>query len=531
MSSERAQHDDGAHEPREHDTAGHGTGPSGSAQDGPWDTTAGATGPPAPAAAGTGGGTPEAPGAPGSAAAVGTQGTDRESRRHRSPLVVASVALAVLLAGGGGAYVAATSSDGSGTPAAAGDGGTPPKLALDDLAQAPATSGRKSEAHGIAPGEPNPNSRGGPLYRATGELPEGPSSAPVYRSTGSPTEEQVRRLAEALHVEGAPRRTEHGWQVGQVGGDSGSLQVTREAPGQWSFSRRVPAGGSSDGSAVSEKEARKVAAPVLAAVGQQHAKIDAGQVSGTGRQVRADPVVGGLPTFGWSTQVRVGADGQVVSANGRMLTPTRGATYPVLGAEETLGLLNKSGFRPHACPAAVPHARQADQGSKIACFPPGAPEGRRPVIPVRGATFGLATHSVEGRPILVPAWFFDVRPQGSPEGYVRTHPAVDPEYLVRGDGHPLPKPSSSDGTRIEHPTSYSVEGRSLTVRFWGGVCSSYEVRADETADKVTVTVIGHPKPGGQCIAIAKKFSKTVQLDEPLGDRTVVDDSGRTIHRG
>ena len=93
---------------------------------------------------------------------------------------------------------------------------------------------------------------------------------------------------------------------------------------------------------MSEAVAKKAAAPVLKAVGQDDAKLDASQVMGAQRVVNADPVVGGLPTYGWTTGVTVSAQGEVVGGTGQLKAPVKSDTYPVLSAEKTLGLMNEA---------------------------------------------------------------------------------------------------------------------------------------------------------------------------------------------
>ncbi|NBE55570.1 hypothetical protein GUY60_29905, partial [Streptomyces sp. YC537] len=274
-----------------------------------------------------------------------------EGPRRRPRFAVASVAAAVLLAGGGGAYVAANASgdggSGAGSPTA---DGTPPPLTLDDPERS------------VAPGEPAP---GGVRYRAGGELPDGPDSAAVYRVRGAVSASQVAVLARALDVSGTPRTEGTEWKVGRAG-EGPVLTVGKEAPGTWSF--RAHSGGTdnclkgrscgasgADGSSgiataegsgagpVDERAAKKAAAPVLEAVGQRGAALDASQTLGAVRVVNADPKVGALPTYGWSTGVQVGSDGQVVGGSGQLTKPVKGDTYPVVGAEKAIGLLNKAG--------------------------------------------------------------------------------------------------------------------------------------------------------------------------------------------
>ena len=52
--------------------------------------------------------------------------------------------------------------------------------------------------------------------------------------------------------------------------------------------------------------------------------------------------------------------------------------------------------------------------------------------------------------------------------------------------------------------------------------------ASESGDEVTVRVTETSQPDKVCILIAKVFHKTVQLDEPLGDREVVGKDGKAI---
>lgn len=287
--------------------------------------------------------------------ADGAQGADvtpsapavpERGRRRRSPLVALSVAGAVLLVGGGGAYLAANAAGGSADAKAPGSSGSPTPLALDDFAAGQDSGGTE----GIAPGEPNPY---GVTYRAGGELPDGPGSAPAYRATGEVSSQDVARLARALGVEGAPVAEGQTWRVGTGKDGAGPmLQVNRQAPGTWTFTRFAPGTDNCKGDVctsgpaepsgkpVSVAVAEKAAAPVLKAVGQDDAKLDASQVMGARRVVNAEPEIGGLPTHGWTTGVIVDAQGQVVGGSGMLTTPVKGDTYPVLSARKTLALMN-----------------------------------------------------------------------------------------------------------------------------------------------------------------------------------------------
>jgi hypothetical protein len=463
----------------------------------------------------------------------------RPSRR-RSPALVASVAAAVLLVGGGGAYLAASAAGGSGGRAgsgASGDGTTPPPLALDGYGD--------SGSNGIAPGEPNPY---GATYEVVGSLPGGPGSAPVYRAGGEVTEAEVAELAKALGLDGTPVAQGQAWRVGPGKDPSGpGLVVDKQAPGTWTYHRYAagtddcrdvtvchkdpanPAVGT-----VSEAAAKKAAAPVLKAAGQDDAKVDASQVMGAQRMVNADPVVGGLPTYGWTTALTVSAQGEVVGGSGRLKAPVKGDTYPVLGARRTLDLMNSAPVTDHrmgigGCASPVPLKDRLEapcgQGSPGATATPA-----KPTLTVEKAVFGLATHTVAGRPALVPSWLFEVRAAGAQDPFTVTYPAIDPKYLGSGasSGQPTPSSTSAPATRDVKVEGYIAEGTALTVSFMGGVCGDYAATASESSDKVTVTVTETPYKNRVCILIAKEMVRTVQLKEPLGDRKVVGSHGEEI---
>ncbi|MCD9142083.1 hypothetical protein [Streptomyces albireticuli] len=499
----------------------------------------------------------------------------RGERRRRPRLAVASVAAAVLLAGGGGAYWASTAAGGGGgedTSGAPGREGSPPPLALDGYH-------RGGPAQGIAVGEPDPH---GVRYRAEGKLPSGPRSAAVRLPSESVTRDAVAALAGALSVPGAPRLEQGVWRVGGgPGASEPTLQVNGKGPGNWSFAKYGTPGGPGcaqpgadkdrdkglseglgpdpaaasvscpqyrDGSGakgsgsggdvgpVPEEKARSVAAPVLKVLGQQKAKIKADELHGAVRAVVADPVVDGAATYGWQTRLEVGSDGQLVGGGGQLQTPPKGAEYPLISADAALAQLNKSRSGTSAdvsvggCATAVPH------GTEGSAPCPGKERPAAEPSVVTGASYALASHYVRGRQALVPSWVFQVRvhkaldaADKSDEGVTVpvVRPAVDPKFLVPANG-PSAGPSDppATGTPKSAPVrveSYSEDGRRLVLRFWGGVCSDYAASAKQSGAAVTVKVTGTEKrPGGHCVLMAKDFTETVTLDEPLGDRKVVD---------
>ncbi|MEU2624840.1 hypothetical protein ABZ642_43175 [Streptomyces sp. NPDC007157] len=463
----------------------------------------------------------------------GFRADDGRPVRRRSPAVIASVAAAVLLIGGGGAYLAASSGSGGGTGAAgtgASGGSTPPPLALD---------GYSSGGNGIAVGEPNPY---GVTYKAAGTLPGGPDAAAVYQPAGEVPKDRVAALAKALGIEGAPVAEGQVWKVGTDNdGSGGSLQVNRAAPGIWTYSRYAPGTDNcksglvcaQDPAApaaapVSVSAAEKAAAPVLKALGQDGAKLDASQVMGAQRAVNADPVVGGLPTYGWTTGLTVNKAGQVVGGNGMLAAPVKGDTYPVLSAEKTLGLLNAAPRSDHrmgigGCASSVPLKDRLEQPCS-ASTSSASPASSAPSAVIQNAVFGLAAHSVGGRQALVPSWLFQVR--GAADSYTVTYPAVDPEYLASAAS---PTPSSSPGTPKDVKVDgYTADGSELTVAFTGGVCADYKATADEGSEQVVVKVTETPWPDKICVMIAKQYHQTVRLEAPLDGRKVVGTDGRAV---
>ncbi|MFE7711658.1 hypothetical protein ACFU6I_39220 [Streptomyces sp. NPDC057486] len=470
-------------------------------------------------------------------------------RRRRSPLAVASVAAAVLLAGGGSAYWAAADG-GSGSRAGSSDR-PPPLLALDEGASSPT-----APPEGIAPGEPDP-SGDGVVYRASGKLPDGPAKAAVHRAKGTVSAAEVTRLAKVLGLEGTPRTEGTAWKVGSDGDGSGPvLRVNKQAPGTWSFARfgsggtdncrsttvcankDVAPGGT--GSPVSENAAKAAAVPVLKAAGQDDAVLDASQLMGSVRVVNANPVVGGLPTYGWATGIQVGSDGQVVGGSGQLKSLEKGAEYPVISADDALKQLNKAGranaSRSHigGCATPVPLEKGEPKSPAVSCGTRTGAERGTTTVTVDKAVFGLAMRYVDGEQTLVPSWLFSVRPAAGGTGDTVAQVAVDPDSLAKPSSkHPGSDSGAGDASRSTHQlTSYTADGRTLKVTFWGGVCSTYAASATETGDAVRVTITeSTPDPKKVCIMIAKELTRTVTLDAPLGDRKVLDAAGGTVPRG
>ncbi|WP_343237834.1 hypothetical protein [Streptomyces sp. SID2999] len=447
--------------------------------------------------------------------------------RPRTAAIVASVAAAVLLVGGGGAWLASGAGSGS-DEKPAGSNGAPPPLALDSDPGTRSGTG----APGIAVGEPDPN--GSVRYVVKGDLPDGPGSAPVHLAGDKAGKAEVARLAKALGIDGTPVADGNGWRAGEREGGP----VLRVTGADWSYTRYAPGTDNcrkitvcaQDPAAPADEpvgtaEAERVARPVLKALGQDDAKIDASQVMGGRRVVNADPVVDGLPTYGWTTGLTVDEKGDVVGGHGMLARLTKGDTYPVLGAADTVKLMNKQPAGGHrmgigGCASPVPLKDRLEQPCGADTGSPAAPTTDS--VTVEKAVFGLAAQSVDGRQALVPSWLFEVRGSAARGGFTVAHPAVDPKYLASPS--PSAEAPKERGVTVE---GYRAEGRKLTVRFMGGVCAEYRASADESAGRVTVTVTSKSRPGN-CVAMAREYARTVALDAPLADRAVVGADGDRV---
>lgn len=513
-------------------------------------------------------------------------------RRHR--LSVMTVAVAVLVTGGGGAWWASTAGEGGGSTGS-GSASEPPKLALDGLASAEQSGKGGRDRTGIAPGEPHPQ-----VYRANGKLPDGPDSASVYRNPATAERASVSALAQALGLAGKPERKDGRWVVGEGGKSAGGAALTvndDRMAGNWTYQSgsrpampcakplptvpqqgfvppgqgdvpdscpAMPDSGKSD--PVSEEKAESAVQPLLKTLKLQGAELDAGVTTGSLRMVTATPKIGGMTAQGWNSIFTVDEDGEVVRGHGNLGGLRKGASYPVMSAEQTLKQLNKQGsMGPNAGTSTVREPRAAGGGAKAGAGPetpdhanePGKVAPRK-ALKVTGAEFGLVTRYTAGKPVLVPSWIYEVRLGGDHTASV-AHPAVEPEYLEparpaqpgpgpgRGPGSGSddgsgsgsdsgsdsgsePGAGSGSGTAEEAGSapgqavnSYAADGRTVKLTFWGGVCDGYTASAEESGKTVKVTV--RPKETDRkkvCVKMAERQTVEVELDEPLGDREVVD---------
>lgn len=483
------------------------------------------------------------------------------ARPRRRRLAAVSVA-AVVLAAGGTYFAQAVVGGGDASSDA------PAARYSDDPAPLPL------DGYGGAAKE---SEKSPPSYALTGDAGKAPNKAPVYRTT-KVRQSTVAKLASALGVRAKPVKQGETWVVSEGRDGTGpALRVSGTAKGQqgqWSFSRHATASSakcgklpqpdkpprcpslegdvgagpdapvtSDDAAArggavgeraggqdpVSEREAKRSAGPVLRVLGLERAELDASTTTGALRTVKAQPELDGLSVQGWDTRLTVGADGALVRGHGALAPLAKGATYPVLSAQETLKQLNK--HRPIH--------------TEIHCVKEPCEGGRKSgPTKVSQASFVLAAHTSQGKRVLVPSWSFEFSADRSV-----SYPALAPRHLAKDSGKPSDgsgsggdsrpgggssgsaDPSESakpapPGTSVE---PYGAGDRTLTVHFWGGVCSDYTVKAKETAERVRVTVTEQKhKPGAPCIQIAKAMSDKVTLDKPVGERTVVDEDGKEL---
>jgi hypothetical protein len=359
-------------------------------------------------------------------------GRRRGARRLRTigagAAVVVAIAAGVIIARSGGG------SDG------------PPRLPLTSVA-----AGRLGESGGQpALGAPVGGGHDWGEWRLEGDLPQGPSSAPVYRLPAEKVDRPfVDRLAAALGTGGEPRHLDGGWYLVK---ETRELSVSERAGGHWVYADHGCVAGpvldpqtgvgcaiaepgtvttvdpspspSPTPTPVTEGEARRVAQPILRAVGLDPASARV-ETAGDRRAVLVRPQVDGATVIGLDTRIVVDRDSSVEDASGWLADPRRGLGYPLLGAQEAFERLRDQ-----------PRPMSAEMPCQI---PPGATSCPKPPDRVvTGAHLGLVRgYEGDGTPLLVPAWLFDVRDQPEPAVVV----AVEPEYL--GDPN---APTTGGGT-------------------------------------------------------------------------------------
>lgn len=277
-----------------------------------------------------------------------------------------------------------------------------------------------------APGQP---------YKLTGTLPAGtPDDQPLWRLRGA-TADDAQAVAAALQLKGTPTRIKGGWALR----DGDNRLIVRD-DGNWSYgmdcspdtpiadedvnvgcaSTSGVAVGSTDGSdptpvpsyppGPSDADARAVAGQLFERLGLTNPTlvVYSGDPMST---VQASPPVNGVASSGWTTTVQVDGSGDVVTADGWLASPDRGADYPVISAQEAFDLLQA---QPR--PELMLCAQRPDGKPGCADIPP---------TEVTGASLGVMLDQDNGNPVLVPAWLFSIKGQDDPV----TQIAIDPSFL------------------------------------------------------------------------------------------------------
>jgi hypothetical protein len=273
-------------------------------------------------------------------------------------------------------------------------------------------------------------------YKLTGSLPPGtPDDQPLWRLRPASADD-AQAVTDALQLAGTPTRVSGGWALRH-----GSNRLIVRDDGSWSYgmdcapdtpvsdedvnvgcaSASGVAVDSTDGSepipvpssppGPSEADARAAAGQVFDRLGITDPAIVvySGDPMAT---VQASPDVDGMASSGWVTTLQIDGSGQVVTADGWLSSPVRGADYPVISAPAAFDLLQS---QPR--PELMLCAQRPDGKPGCADIPP---------TEVTGATLGVTLDQDGGRPVLVPAWLFTISGQDDPVSQI----AVDPSFLA-----------------------------------------------------------------------------------------------------
>jgi hypothetical protein len=274
--------------------------------------------------------------------------------------------------------------------------------------------------------------------------------------------------------------------------------------------------------------ARRAAQAVLDKMGLSDAVVTA-QPAGAQVFVQADPRVAGLRTWGYTTQLQIDAEDLVVGGNGYLGQPSSGASYPLVSAAEAFKNLPEQPRTMMLCPETT--------GSEPACPEP---------VPakVTGAELGLQlTALADDEAALLPAWLFTVEGWPTP----LPQPAIEPRFLklpepvkvdpglvdpaeppTQVDPVPPVEPSASRAS-FGFDAAFPSDDPNVVIVQYGdsGSCPHANVThlVKESSDSVVVFLEGDAMSTKQaCTDDYRQMLVTVQLDAPLGNRTVIDGS-------
>jgi hypothetical protein len=181
---------------------------------------------------------------------------------------------------------------------------------------------------------------------------------------------------------------------------------------------------------MTQEQARAAAGPVFEAVGLSVEQATT-TITPYGASVRLDPVVHGLRTSGYTTQVDLSAERKVQWASGYLGAPEQGDSYPLVTAKAAFDAIPVPPVMEMLCPVT-----KDGKG----CAPLPAPE-------ITGAELGLVLRqTTKGEQLLVPAWLFAVKGWDQPLGQI----AIDEKYLGTPET-PTPQPGQTDGGTTPEP--------------------------------------------------------------------------------
>ena len=329
-------------------------------------------------------------------------------------------------------------------------------------------------------------------YEASQDLPMLGGTAHAYKLSTDVSDDDVRRLAEALGVAGEP--VEQAPDLLTVGDSERQLSVQRTGGGQWYFSsaRTVSSSGVAVACAPDEpceppittiperpaglpnqEEARAKALDVLTASGMDVERANVAVYDNiTQWQVSVEPIVDGLPTSGLGATVTIGADG-IEFANGNLGTPTKADEYPRLDTRAAIEQLNAGGQYygggPEPAIAIDTPAVAPEPGTTIVCVTTPCDTAPPNTIPERVVTITAAEPGLVFAPTytgtdayLVPAYFFN-----TPDGEGPRALAIDISYIEppttatdpggAGSGSSGGKPGSVDGAPPVEPCASDPE--------------------------------------------------------------------------
>jgi hypothetical protein len=269
--------------------------------------------------------------------------------------------------------------------------------------------------------------------------------------------------------------------------------------------------------------ARKAAKLILDDLGLSDADLS---VEGAGEHafVQAAPRVGGLPTWGYSTQLEVDAEGKAVGGSGYLARATEGASYPLVTAAAAFDNLPEQPRTMMLCPA------NADCPQPVPAK-------------VTGAELGLMlTALADEEAALLPAWLFTV--EGWPMPLAQ--PAIEPRFLslptpepVQVDpglvdpGRPAEPPQPVDPTGSRSSFAFdsafpSADAPNVLIVQYGdsGSCPHTNVSpvVKESADTIVVTLEADAMGKKICTDDYRQQLVTLKLTSPLADRKVIDGS-------